>query len=109
MNLVIFAVGALCFIGLVSAVLLATAAQKFHVDVDPRVQAVLDVLPGANCGACGNPSCFSAAEAIAEGRAPITTCDPIRQSGPISTDPSITVWLPTAVRAPMRASAPMTA
>jgi electron transport complex protein RnfB len=74
MNLVIFAVGALCFIGLVSAVLLATAAQKFHVDVDPRVQAVLDVLPGANCGACGNPSCFSAAEAIAEGRAPITTC-----------------------------------
>jgi electron transport complex protein RnfB len=74
MNLVIFAVGALCFIGLVSAVLLATAAQKFHVDVDPKVQAVLDALPGANCGACGNPSCFSAAEAIAEGRAPITTC-----------------------------------
>jgi len=74
MTIVIFAVGALCFIGLLSAVLLATAAQKFHVDVDPRVQAVLDVLPGANCGACGNPSCFSAAEAIAEGRAPVTTC-----------------------------------
>jgi electron transport complex protein RnfB len=74
MDLVIYAVGALCFIGLVSAVLLATAAQRFHVELDPKVQAVLDVLPGANCGACGSPSCFSAAEAIAEGRAPISLC-----------------------------------
>lgn len=74
MNLGIFAVGALAFIGLVSAVLLATAAQRFHVDVNPHVQAILDVLPGANCGACGNPSCFAAAEAIADGRLPISTC-----------------------------------
>lgn len=74
MTIVLYAVGALCLIGLVSSVLLATAAQKFHVEVDPRVQAVLDVLPGANCGACGNPSCFAAAEAIVEGRAPVTTC-----------------------------------
>ena len=68
------AVGALSLIGVVSAVLLATAAQKFHVDVDPRVQHVLDALPGANCGACGNPSCFAVAEGIAGGRLPITSC-----------------------------------
>lgn len=72
--LIVKAVGALSFIGIASAVLLATAAQKFHVDVDPMVQHVLDALPGANCGACGNPSCFSAAEGIADGRLPVTTC-----------------------------------
>jgi electron transport complex protein RnfB len=74
MTLVIYAVAALCFIGLISAVLLATAAQKFHVEVDPRVQHILDVLPGANCGACGRPGCFAAAEAVVEGTAPVTVC-----------------------------------
>jgi electron transport complex protein RnfB len=72
--LILKAVGALSLIGVVSAILLGTAAQKFHVDVDPKVQDVLDALPGANCGACGNPSCFGAAEGIAEGRLPVTTC-----------------------------------
>jgi electron transport complex protein RnfB len=74
MTLVLYAVAALCLIGLISVALLATAAQKFHVEVDPRVQHILDVLPGANCGACGKPGCFAAAEAIALGHAPITTC-----------------------------------
>jgi electron transport complex protein RnfB len=73
-SLVLPAIGALSLIGLLSALMLATAAQKFHVDVDPRVQAILDVLPGANCGACGQPGCFSAAEAMAEERAPVTLC-----------------------------------
>ncbi len=72
--LIVKAVGALSLIGVMSAILLATAAQKFHVDIDPRVQQVLDALPGANCGACGNPSCFSVAEGIAEGRLLATTC-----------------------------------
>ena len=69
--LVIKAVLALSAIGVISVALLATAAQKFAVEVDPNVEAILDVLPGANCGACGNPSCFAAAEAIAARRAPV--------------------------------------
>ncbi len=72
--LVVKAVAALSLIGLISAVLLATAAQKFHVEVDPKVQQILDVLPGANCGACGHPGCFAAAEAIAGENAPVTAC-----------------------------------
>ena len=72
--LIIKAVGALSLIGIASAVLLATAAQKFHVDVDPMVQHVLDALPGANCGACGNPSCFAVAEGIAAGTLPVSAC-----------------------------------
>lgn len=73
-TLVLKAVLALGTIGVAASVLLATAAKKFHVDVDPRVQEVLDALPGANCGACGRPGCFAAAEVIASGEAPITAC-----------------------------------
>lgn len=38
------------------------------------VSAVLDALPGGNCGACGNDSCFAAACAVAAGRAPDAVC-----------------------------------
>ncbi|MRS11569.1 MAG: RnfABCDGE type electron transport complex subunit B [Actinobacteria bacterium] len=72
--IVLKAVGALSLIGLLSAALLATASRKFHVDVDPRIEAILEALPGSNCGACGNPSCFAAAEAIAAGEKPVNTC-----------------------------------
>jgi electron transport complex protein RnfB len=40
----------------------------------PLVSEVLDVLPGGNCGACGNESCFGAAVAVAAGRAPSSVC-----------------------------------
>ena len=71
---VLKAIGALSVLGLAAASMLALAARKFHVDVDPRVEAIASALPGANCGACGNPSCFSAAEAIAAGKLPVTAC-----------------------------------
>lgn len=61
-------------LGLIAAVMLATASRKFHVEVDPRVEAVLSTLPGANCGACGNPSCFGAAEAMVSETIPVNAC-----------------------------------
>lgn len=72
--LVAKAVGALSVIGVAASGALAVASRRFHVEVDPRVERVLSALPGANCGACGNPSCFAAAEAIVEGTAPVTAC-----------------------------------
>lgn len=72
--LVLKAVGALSVIGLVAAGMLAAAAKRFVVEVDPRIESVLSALPGANCGACGNPSCFAAAEAMVMGTAPVTAC-----------------------------------
>ncbi|MDO8963052.1 MAG: RnfABCDGE type electron transport complex subunit B [Coriobacteriia bacterium] len=72
--LIMKAVLALSAIGVLSVALLATASKKFVVEVDPKIESILDALPGANCGACGSPSCFAAAEAMAEGRAPATTC-----------------------------------
>lgn len=73
-SMIIKAVGALSLVGILSAALLATASRKFHVEVDPAVEAIFDALPGSNCGACGNPSCFAVAEAIASGEKPVNTC-----------------------------------
>ncbi|MGA2193568.1 MAG: RnfABCDGE type electron transport complex subunit B [Nitrospirota bacterium] len=57
----------LVFMGGVGAVFgagLALAAKKFAVKTDPKVEAVRDVLPGANCGACAFAGCQGYAEAV---------------------------------------------
>ena len=53
---------------------LAWAGKVFYVESDPRVDAVREALPGANCGACGFPGCDGLAAAIAAGEAPANTC-----------------------------------
>jgi Na+-translocating ferredoxin:NAD+ oxidoreductase RNF subunit RnfB len=55
------------FIGVTSllmAVFLVVIAKLFYRKADPRVAAVLDVLPHAECGACGYAGCESYAEAV---------------------------------------------
>lgn len=61
-------------LGLVFGVLLSIASKAFAVEIDPLVGGVLDALPGVNCGACGFPGCEGLANAIAEGKAPVTAC-----------------------------------
>ncbi|MGE5552123.1 MAG: RnfABCDGE type electron transport complex subunit B [Bacteroidota bacterium] len=61
-------------LGAVFGLLLAFAAKKFAVESDPRIDEIEQVMPGANCGACGYPGCRGAAEAIVEGKAPTTAC-----------------------------------
>lgn len=58
------------------AYVLGWANRTFHVAVDPKVEAALDVLPNANCGACGFIGCSEYAEAIARGDAEVTLCAP---------------------------------
>jgi len=72
--LVIQAAIALSAIGLIAAAMLSAASKRFFVETDPRIEAVLSVLPGANCGACGNPSCFGAAEGMAQGSIEVNAC-----------------------------------
>jgi len=61
-------------IGIVCGVLLAVAAKLFEVEVDKKVVEVRNVLPGANCGACGFAGCDAMANAIASGKAPANGC-----------------------------------
>lgn len=70
----IYPVGLLGGLGFLFAVLLGIASDVFAVEVDPKEEAVLNALPGANCGACGYPGCSGLAKAIAAGEAPITAC-----------------------------------
>jgi RnfABCDGE-type electron transport complex B subunit len=48
--------------------------EFFAVPEDPKVKAIIDVLPGANCGACGYAGCENYAAAAAEGSAPANAC-----------------------------------
>ncbi len=46
------------------ATLLVVANRKLHVEEDPRIDEVEEMLPLANCGACGFPGCRPFAEAL---------------------------------------------
>lgn len=72
----LYAAAALGGAGLVFGVLLALAARAFAVTTDPRVDAVREELPGANCGACGYAGCTNFAEAVVEGKAKAAECIP---------------------------------
>ncbi|MEA1968480.1 MAG: RnfABCDGE type electron transport complex subunit B [Thermodesulfobacteriota bacterium] len=61
-------------LGLVIGGALAFASKIFYVYVDPKVAAINDVLPGANCGGCGFPGCAPNAEAIVAGKSPVDSC-----------------------------------
>lgn len=63
--MVMISVLVLLGLGLVTATVLAVASRVFHVEEDPRVQAVLEALPGANCGGCGYAGCEGYATAVA--------------------------------------------
>lgn len=65
---------ALSGFSLLFGILLAIASIKFKVETDPRVDEVLDSLPGSNCGACGYPGCQAAAEAVVSGKASPDVC-----------------------------------
>ncbi len=49
------------------ALMLVIANRKLYVYEDPRIDEVEDMLPHANCGACGYPGCRPFAEALVSG------------------------------------------
>jgi len=65
--LILTAVGAIGGLTLTLASLLVLANRKLHVEEDPRIDIVEELLPFANCGACGFPGCRPFAEALVEG------------------------------------------
>lgn len=71
---IIIAVVALCIIALVIAVVLSIAEKAFYVSTNEKEEQVREQLPGSNCGGCGYAGCDSLAKAIAEGKAPVTSC-----------------------------------
>jgi RnfABCDGE-type electron transport complex B subunit len=64
----------LCGLGAVFGAGLAIAAKKFCVTADPRLQEILQNLPGANCGACGMAGCLGFSEGLIRGSCTIEKC-----------------------------------
>ena len=61
-------------LGLVLGLGLAIASKIFDVKIDPLVEQVRELLPGANCGGCGIPGCDGFAKAVAAGEANAARC-----------------------------------
>ena len=76
MEAIIMPVVVLGITGVLMGLFLAFASKKFEVEVDPKVEAILAVLPGANCGACGFPGCAGYAAGVALEGAKMTLCAP---------------------------------
>jgi len=74
LTVVLLAAGTMLALGLIMAYVLGWANKTFHVEVDPKVEQIDYVLPGANCGACGYVGCLEYAEAVASGEATPDKC-----------------------------------
>lgn len=64
-------------IGLIAGIILTIASKLMFVPVDERVAAIREVLPGANCGACGFAGCDDYAAAFADDPETSTTLCPV--------------------------------
>lgn len=62
--MVVSSVLTLLGLGFAAAAMLAVASRVFYVEEDPRVESVMDALPGANCGGCGYAGCEGYALAV---------------------------------------------
>ncbi len=62
--------------GIFMGVFLAFASKKFEVQRDPKIEAILAILPGVNCGGCGYPGCAGYAIGVVEDGAKTTLCAP---------------------------------
>ncbi|WP_336161848.1 RnfABCDGE type electron transport complex subunit B [Fusobacterium polymorphum] len=76
MEAIMMPVAVLGITGVLMGLFLAYASKKFEVEVDPKVEAILAILPGVNCGACGYPGCSGYASGVALEGAKMTLCAP---------------------------------
>ena len=84
MNSMLLAPAIMTGIGLFFGAILAIAQRFLKVDEDPRIEATNEMLPGTNCGACGQPGCLPFAEKLVAnevepGQCTVSTDDNIEQ------------------------------
>lgn len=79
MEIVIWSVAVLAGLGIIFGAGLGIASKKLAIKVDERVEAVRELLPGANCGGCGFPGCDGFAAAVVAGEAQPGGCSACSQ------------------------------
>jgi len=64
MNSILIAPAIMVGLGLFFGIILAVANRLLKVEEDPRIEETNEMLPGTNCGACGQPGCLAFAEKV---------------------------------------------
>ena len=67
----VVSLGGLAF---VLAIGLGIASKIFVIEIDPKIAAIKELLPGANCGGCGYAGCSGFAEAVVAGQINPSEC-----------------------------------
>ncbi len=68
MTTTLLAIAIMTGLGVFFGIGLAIAHRFLRVEEDPRLEMLEEMLPGSNCGACGEPGCRGFAEGLIEGR-----------------------------------------
>lgn len=76
MTSILIAVAVAAVLALIAGLILSVASVVFAVPKDETVEALKEVLPGANCGACGFSGCEGYANAMAHEGAAVGLCSP---------------------------------
>lgn len=74
MNTIIYTIICALVIAFILGILLGLFKKIFHVNTDPKIEKVREVLSGANCGGCGLAGCDAFASAVVKGEAPANGC-----------------------------------
>ncbi|ABM60862.1 RnfABCDGE type electron transport complex subunit B [Halorhodospira halophila] len=74
MTQIALAGGVMASLGILLAAMLAVANRRLYVYEDPRIDEIEDLLPRANCGACGVAGCRPFAEALINGETQPSRC-----------------------------------
>jgi Na+-translocating ferredoxin:NAD+ oxidoreductase RNF subunit RnfB len=74
MTEILTAAAVMAGLGLLFGTILALSYRFLKVEEDPRIDEVEEMLPGSNCGACGEPGCRALAEKLVAGVAQPAKC-----------------------------------
>ncbi len=78
MNDIVLAVTILSCIGFILGLVLAVAHTFLHVDEDPRILKIYDLLPHYDCGACGTAGCMEMAGKLVSNEIKVQKCRPAK-------------------------------
>ena len=75
---ILIAIAVMAVLGFVLGFIVSLVSTKFKVEEDERQQVIASLLPGANCGACGNPGCEAYAKKIFDKESDGSACTVIK-------------------------------
>lgn len=76
---IMIAVSVLAVLGAILGFAIGLCSKIFYVKEDKRIEKILPLLPGANCGGCGYPGCVGLAKAIVNDNVSINSCRPLKK------------------------------